>query len=195
MLWVDQKTKLVCIGIQPHVFEKHSRHQIQVMDSWCWAACVEIVATFLGFKGSSQAEIVEEAANGLQVNRAGHVDEVKTALENLGAQWNDRFQVNNAVSMILDAQTLTSQVLGDRVSEVLTKEMPLIALIGTNQGAGHFVVLTEIRYRAAPAKKYTQVVYYDPWPVDEKQGKAKGIMELWSLFCKKARYLIKVELS
>lgn len=195
MLWTNPSTNLVSIGIQPNVFQKHSRHQIQVMDKWCWAACVEMVATFLGFKSASQAEFVENAAGGYQDNRPGYVHEVAAALESLPDLVNDRFEVNGAVVRELDARNLDAQVLGERTAAVLTTEMPLIALIGSGQGVGHFVVLTEIRYRTAPQKKYTQVVYYDPWPAAEKQGKAQCRMESWSLFAHKARYLLKVELN
>lgn len=195
MLWVHPLTRIVSIGIQPNVFERHSRAQEQKQDNWCWAACVEMVATFLGFKGSSQAEIVEDTFGGWQENLPGTVGEVKTALESLVGQSNKRFVVNGGVSSQLDATNYGKSELGDLISDVLTLELPVIAFIGPNRGTGHCVVVTEICYRTAPKKEYNMVRYFDPWPNAANPGRAKETARPWSLFCKDAQYFVRFKLS
>jgi hypothetical protein len=155
-----------------------------------------MVASFLGFKSVAQAEIVEDVANGLQDNRPGDIDEVGQSLRNLVTRHNQRFPVNTVTVDSLDVRGLLPLVVGNRASVELMKEMPLIALTGTNRGVGHFVVLTHIQYSNPPAgKRYTGVAYFDPWPDTPDQKKARESFEPFSLFCQKARYIIRLQLA
>lgn len=122
----------------------------QQMNQWCWAACIEMVFRYYGFK-VSQAKIVEDTWGNI-INMPGSPGQI---LADLNRDWTDQFNrdfTTNGDSYSANAMT---------AAQDLANDMPLI--IGT---MGHAVVLTRLDYFVdlygnGDVKSAT---VRDPWP-------------------------------
>lgn len=122
----------------------------QYLSQWCWAACIEMVFRYYGYR-VSQVRIVRDTWGGI-VNLPGYPGQI---LANLNRTWIDdrgrRFGVSGDV---YSANPITAA--GD-----LADDMPLI--IGTT---GHAMVLTSLTYVRDQLGngEVTAAVVRDPWP-------------------------------
>lgn len=122
----------------------------QYLSQWCWAACIEMVFRYYGFR-VSQTRIVQETWGSI-VNLPGHPRQI---LANLNRPWIDdghrRFGV---IGDVYSANPITA-------SQDLANDMPLI--IGTT---GHAMVLTSVTYlrNQFGNGEVTAAVVRDPWP-------------------------------
>ena len=122
----------------------------QYLTQWCWAASIEMVFRYYGFR-ISQARIVQETWGSI-VNLPGYPQQI---LANLNRPWVDARGRGFGVSGdVLSANPMTA-------ARDLADDMPLI--IGTT---GHAMVLTALRYdgdRFGNVNVRAAIVR-DPWP-------------------------------
>ena len=122
----------------------------QYLSQWCWAACIEMVFRYYGFR-VSQARIVQETWGSI-VNLPGYPRQI---LRNLNRNWiDDRGREFGVIGDMYSANPITA-------SQDLAQDMPLI--IGTT---GHAMVLTSLRYlrNQFGNGEVTAAVVRDPWP-------------------------------
>lgn len=122
----------------------------QYLSQWCWAACIEMVFRYYGFR-VSQARIVQETWGSI-VNLPGYPDQI---LANLNRPWVDaRGRRFGATGDVFSANPMTA-------ARDLAQDMPLI--IGTT---GHAMVLTSLIYQrdAFGNGNVTAAIVRDPWP-------------------------------
>ena len=122
----------------------------QYLSQWCWAACIEMVFRYYGFR-VSQTRIVQETWGSI-VNLPGNPRQI---LANLNGPWiDDRGREFGVIGDVYSANPMTA-------SQDLAEDMPLI--IGTT---GHAMVLTSLRYlrNQFGNGQITAAVVRDPWP-------------------------------
>jgi hypothetical protein len=122
----------------------------QKMPEWCWAASIEMVFRYYGFR-VPQERIVKETWGDV-VNMPAEPAQI---LQDLNRQWTDEDKKTfTASGESYDANPVTA-------SQDLAQNMPLI--IGT---LGHAMVLTELLYvrDAAGHGEVRQATVRDPWP-------------------------------
>jgi hypothetical protein len=122
----------------------------QNLSQWCWAACIQMVFRYYGFR-VSQRRIVEETWGSI-VNLPGRPDQI---LDNLNRSWED--DSGRAFSSSGDSYSVNLST----VAEDLANDMPLI--IGT---LGHAVVLTSLDYIRDVYGRFQigAAIVRDPWP-------------------------------
>ena len=122
----------------------------QYLSQWCWAACIEMVFRYYGFR-VSQARIVQETWDSI-VNLPGSPRQI---LANLNRPWvDDRDRGFGVIGDVYSASAITA-------AQDLAEDMPLI--IGTT---GHAMVLTSLRYLRNQFGNFDVIaaVVRDPWP-------------------------------
>jgi len=123
---------------------------LQQKNQWCWAACIEMVFRYYGFR-VSQKKIVEDTW-GEAVNMPGYPNQI---LSDLNRGWTDRD--NRDFSVSGDSYTASAMT----AAQDLTADMPLI--IGT---MGHAMVLTRLDYLVDQYGRgeVKWATVRDPWP-------------------------------
>ena len=122
----------------------------QYLSQWCWAACIEMVFRYYGYR-VDQTRIVRETFGSI-VNFPGNAQQI---LANLNRPWTDRRGRRFGVTGdVFTAQPSTA-------AQDLADDMPLI--IGTT---GHAMVLTSLTYWRTRfgAGDVTDAIVRDPWP-------------------------------
>ncbi len=122
----------------------------QHLSQWCWAACIEMVFAYYGFR-VAQRRIVEETWGSI-VNLPGMPEQI---LNNLNRDWED----DRGRSFSVSGDTFTTSI--QTAAEDLANDMPLI--VGT---LGHAVVLTSIDYLRDVYGNFQigAAIVRDPWP-------------------------------
>lgn len=122
----------------------------QHLTQWCWAACIEMVFRYYGYR-VPQRRIVKETWGSI-VNLPGRTDQI---LSNLNRPWRDlKGRSFSVVSDVFSANPMTA-------AQDLASDRPLI--IGT---MGHAMVLTSLTYvRDGMGRgQVRSAVVRDPWP-------------------------------
>jgi hypothetical protein len=122
----------------------------QHLSQWCWAACIEMVFRYYGYR-VPQAQIVRETW-GTIANVPGGAQQI---LADLNRNWVD----SRGRSFSVSGNTLTANPM--TAAQDLAANMPLI--IGT---MGHAMVLTSLEYvrNALGGGDVISAVVRDPWP-------------------------------
>lgn len=122
----------------------------QHMAQWCWAACIEMVFEYYGYR-VPQARIVAETWGGI-VNLPGDPRQI---LANLNRSWVDE----NGRSFRASGDAFSANPV--TASQDLAANQPLI--IGT---LGHAMVLTSLVYVRNPmgGGEVKAAIVRDPWP-------------------------------
>jgi len=122
----------------------------QELSQWCWAACIEMVFRYHGFR-VSQRRIVEDTWGDI-LDLPGRPDQI---LDNLNRDWkDDRGRAFSVSGDVYTANAITA-------AQDLADDLPLI--IGTQ---GHAMVLTSLTYLRDIASRgqVTAAIVRDPWP-------------------------------
>lgn len=122
----------------------------QDMTQWCWAACIEMVFRYYGYKVSQQ-EIVRQAWGDI-FNMPGRPQDI---MASLNRQWRDANGREFTVSGDTDSANPVT------AAQDLSDDMPLI--IGT---MGHAMVLTSLQYTRQQYGPFNvnAAIVRDPWP-------------------------------
>lgn len=116
--------------------------QFQLLDMWCWAACVSMIFTYRGHP-VRQDEIVSRVYGGV-VNFPAIGLTVASAL-NIGWTDDNGRSFQSRVTGLYDSQTGIVALNNDQIVNSLVSGTPLV--IGANS---HARVLTEVNYQPSP---------------------------------------------
>lgn len=124
--------------------------QIQNASQWCWAACIQIVFQYYGYRISQQRIVAETW---------GQILNLPAQPQQILADLNRSWQSDNGSNFYAQGDVFTANPI--TAAQDLAQDMPLI--IGT---MGHAMVLTSIKYqRDAYGRGIVHsATVRDPWP-------------------------------